>query len=79
MFMELIICFSHGEILNKLSEWYYYEDPEIRNLVCELKLEINENKYVAQNYQNIIKALVDLKSIKFAALHTRISSNIFLE
>ncbi len=56
--------YSHGEILNKLSEWYYYEDPEIRNLVCELKLEINENKYVAQNYQNIIKALVDLKSAK---------------
>lgn len=56
--------YSHGEILNKLTEWYYYEDSEILNLVCELKTEIHENKYVAQNYQNIIKALVDLKSAK---------------
>ena len=71
--------YSHGKILDKLAEWYYYEDAEIRNLICELKFEINENKYVAQNYQNIIKTLVDLKSAKLCDSELSEISAILLE
>lgn len=71
--------YSHGKILDKLVEWYYHEDDEIRNLICELRHEINEDKYVAQNYQNIIKVLVDLKSIKLCDSELSEISTILLE
>ncbi len=71
--------YSHGKVLDKLAEWYYYEDDEIRNLIYELRLEINEDKYVVQNFQNIIKVLVDLKSIKLCNSELSEISAILLE
>lgn len=71
--------YSHGKILEKLTQWYNYEDDEVKTLIGELETEIKENKYVPQNYQNIIKILVDLKSAKLCDEELNDISNIILD
>ena len=71
--------YSHGKLLGKLTEWYYYEDDEVRKMIEELKTEITEDKYVPQNYQNIIKLLVDLKSIELCDKALRDIAALLLE
>lgn len=71
--------YSHGKLLGKLTEWYYYEDDEVRKMIEELKTEITEDKYVPQNYQNIIKLLVDLKFIELCDKALRDIAALLLE
>lgn len=70
--------YSHGEVLDQLSQWYYYEDDEVKSLIHELEVEITEDKYVPQNYQNIIKLLVDLKYTTLCNSELNNISNILL-
>lgn len=44
----------------KLSQWYYLEDEEIKQNLLELKEEIKSDHFKPQNYQNIIAMLVIL-------------------
>lgn len=70
--------YSHGKILEKLMQWYFYEDGEVKNLISRLENEINEDKYVPQDYQNIIKSLVDLKYAKLCDKELSDISDILL-
>ena len=71
--------YSTGEMLGKLEQWYMYEDSEIKDIINMLKEEIKEEKYVPQNYQNIIRLLVLLNSNGLCNSELCEISNILME
>lgn len=71
--------YSCGEMLRELEQWYMYEDSEIRVMLSTLKEEINEDKYVPQNYQNIIRLLVLLNSAGLCNKELNEISDMLLE
>lgn len=71
--------YSNGEMLGKLEQWYMYEDLEIRDMINSLKEEIKEEKYVPQNYQNIVRLLVLLNSNGLCNSELCEISNILME
>lgn len=71
--------YSTGEMLGRLEQWYLYEDSEISDMIGMLKEEIEEEKYVPQNYQNIIRLLVLLNSIGLCHSELCEISNILME
>lgn len=71
--------YSTGEMLGRLEQWYMYEDSEISDMIGMLKEEIEEEKYVPQNYQNIVRLLVLLNSIGLCNSELCEISNILTE
>lgn len=53
--------YSTGEILSELNSWKLYEDSEIKKKIEDLITEIENDKYIPQSYQNILRILIELK------------------
>lgn len=54
-----------GQSYYKLKQWYYYEDAEIVRILSDLKIQIENNEFEPQDYQNIISILVILEHYEF--------------
>lgn len=71
--------YSSGEMLGRLEQWYMFEDTEIKDMICVLEEEVKEEKYVPQNFQNIVRILVLLNSIGLCDSELCEISNILME
>lgn len=56
---------SEGVALTKIKDWYYLEDSQVEDLIKTLLKELNENKYVYDDYSRIIRVLIRLEEVGF--------------